>query len=342
MSEQPSDMTIASTAALGKPRSRPVLCLIALLLVNLMWAFQFTGAKIATARLGPITVAFLPMALATLVLAPLLLLQRRGRSGTTPVRSGLRDFVLLGVLGSVPAQVCLAWGVKYSLASNASVLTLTIPVVTALMAAALLGERMTPLRWVSFILAIAGVLLVSDIDWKSVELFRAKYLAGNVLIFLSGVGSAFYNTYSKKVLERFSPVEVLVYSFLVVDAVLFTLVLVFERDSLAALAVLEFGAWLSLLLIAVFSLAVSMILFFWVIQRIDVTQASLSIYILPVFGVLLSSLTLHERLRPQLVAGGAMVLLSTFLVTTWEERRKARRAQSTEGHIYAEKRSETP
>lgn len=311
-------------AAAGKRRSRPVLCLVALLLVNLMWAFQFTGAKIATERLGPVMVAFLPMALATVVLAPVLLIQRRRSADKRPGRSGLTGFVLLGVFGAVPAQMFLAWGVKYSLASNASVLTLAIPVLTALMAAVLLGEKMTPLRWVSFALAIAGVLLVSDINWRSVELFRARYLAGNILIFLSCLGSAFYNSYSKKVLERYTPVEVLVYSFLVVDAVLLALVLALERDSLAALAAVSFDAWLSLVLIAVFSLAVSMLLFFWVIQRIDVTQASLSIYILPVFGVLLSSLALHERLTPQLVGGGALVFLSTFLVTTWEERRKAR------------------
>ena len=31
----------------------PVQCFLVLVLVNLMWAFQFSGAKIATARLGP-------------------------------------------------------------------------------------------------------------------------------------------------------------------------------------------------------------------------------------------------------------------------------------------------
>jgi drug/metabolite transporter (DMT)-like permease len=67
-----------------------------------------------------------------------------------------------------------------------------------------------------------------------------------------------------------------------------------------------------------------MALYFWVIQHIDVTQASLSIYLLPVFGVIISSATLHEKITAQLMVGGALVFVSTYLVTIFEERRKTR------------------
>jgi drug/metabolite transporter (DMT)-like permease len=320
---------------MGKPAiPKSALYFLVLMLVNMMWAFQFSGAKLATERLGPITVTTLPVVLATLLLLPALWMERRltGAAGWSFPAWSLRDFVLLAVFGGAPAQLGLVLGVQYSLASNASVLTLTIPVLTAIMAALLLGERMTLLRWLSFVLAIGGVLIVSDVDWSSVALFKARYLTGNLLIFASCLGSAFFNSYSKKVLEHFNPVAVLTYSLSVVSVILMTLMFVFEPPSLAILGGLGFESWLALGLIAVFSLAVSMILFFWVIQRIDVTQASLSIYLLPVFGVLFSSLTLHEKIRPQLIAGGALVLVSTFLVTTYEERRAAKNTISKDSH----------
>jgi drug/metabolite transporter (DMT)-like permease len=321
MTGSPTD-TGVQAATRGRA-SRPGIYFAVLLLVNLMWAFQFSGAKLATQRLGPTTVTALPMVLATICLLPFLWLERRGGRGSKALdASSLRDFGLLAVFGSVPAQVGLVWGVNYSLASNASVLTLTIPVITAVMAAVLLGEKMTGLRWLSFLLAIGGVLIVSDIDWRSIELFKSRYLLGNLLILASCIGSAFYNSYSKKVLEVFSPVEVLTYSFAATDAILMLLVLTLEPYSVRELAGIGLEAWLALLAIAVFSLAISMILFFWVIQRIEVTQASLSIYLLPVFGVLLSSITLHEKITPQLLAGGALVVASTFLVTSYEESRR--------------------
>jgi len=310
--------------------SRPAVCFLVLLLVNLMWAFQFSGAKLATASLGPTMVTTLPMVLATLCLLPFLWMERRG-GGRKPLSpTSVRDFVLLAVFGSVPAQLGLVWGVKFSLASNASVLTLTIPVITAVLAAALLGERMTALRWFSFLLAIGGVLIVSDIDWRSVELFKSRYLLGNLLILGSCIGSAFYNSFSKRVLEHFGPVEVLTYSFVATDIILLLLVFLLERTSIPDLMSIGGEAWLALLGIAVFSLAISMVLFFWVIQRIEVTQASLSIYLLPVFGVLLSSITLHEKVTPWLLAGGALVVASTFLVTTYEESRRSRRGTPAE------------
>jgi len=304
----------------------PALYFIVLALVNLMWAFQFSGARIAAAQLGPIMVSFLPMALATILLFPLLFREwRKSRALARINRRDLRDFFLLGVLGVTPAQLGLTWGVQYAPASNGAVLTLTIPILMVLLAALLLGERMTLLRWVSFVMAVGGVLLVSDIDWQSVDLVHRTYVLGNLLLLASCAGSAFNNSFSKQVLERFSPVEVLVYTFLIADAILLVSMLFFESSSFARLAFLDAAAWTSLLAIATLSLALSMVLFFWVIQRIDVTQASLSIYLLPVFGVLISAVTLREKLTARLVFGAVLVFASTFLVTTWEERRRARK-----------------
>ena len=219
-------------------RRPPIQCFLVLVLVNLMWAFQFSGAKIATERLGPIAVALIPLALSTVLFAPLLRMSRGKKPAVRWTPVVWRDLLLASTLGIIPAQLGLTWGVEHSLASNASVLTLTIPVLTAMMAVLLLGERMTLLRWLSFVLAIAGVLIVSDIDWKSVSIFRGTYLLGNLLILASCLGSAFYNTYTKKLLETFNPVELLVYSFLVTDIELTVMMLVFERSPICGVSCL--------------------------------------------------------------------------------------------------------
>jgi drug/metabolite transporter (DMT)-like permease len=309
----------------GRAR-HPIQYFLVLAVVNLMWAFQFSGAKIATERLGPVTVTFIPLALSTVLFAPLVRLSRGPKPKPRFTAVVVRDLILAGTLGIIPSQLGLTWGVQLSLASNASVLTLTIPVLTAIMAVVLLGERMTVVRWLSFALAICGVLIVSDIDWRSVELFRGTYLLGNLLLFASCLGSAFYNTYSKKLLETFNPVELLVYTFLVAGIELLILMLILEPPNVGQLVSLGMGVWTTLLTIALLSLSVSMLLFFWVIDKIDVTQASLSIYLLPVFGVLLSTVFVGEKITTQLVFGGLLVFTGTFLVTVYEERQRLRTA----------------
>jgi drug/metabolite transporter (DMT)-like permease len=185
---------------------------------------------------------------------------------------------------------------------------------------------MSRLLWVSFALAIIGVLLVSDVDWRTVHIFRGKYLFGNALILAGCFGSAFYNAYSKRLLRIFTPLEVLVYSLSIGDVALCMAMLARERVSWQYWASLGFAVWLSLGIIAVFSLTIAMTLFFWVIKRIDLTQAALSIYLLPVFGVLISTVTLKEKVRWQLLAGGIMVFVGTFLATRYGQRKGARQA----------------
>jgi len=299
-----------------------------LVLVNLMWAFQYTGARIATRRLGPITVTLLPMAMATILLSFLLVWRRgdgdrevsraRGSAGRQIFR-----FVVLGIVGCFVGQFCLTAGVKRSLASNAAVITLVIPVLTAFLATLLVGEKMSRLLWISFGLAIAGVLLVSDVDWRTVHILRGKYLAGNAIILVGCFGSAFYNAYSKKLLQTFTPLEVLVYSYIVADAALLVALLARAPLSWRQLASLDLAIWLSLAMIAFLCLTSAMMLFFWVIRRIDLTQAALSIYLLPVFGVLISTLALKEKVRWQLLAGGLLVFLGSFLATRYGDREKS-------------------
>ena len=82
-----------------------------------------------------------------------------------------------------------------------------------------------------------------------------------------------------------------------------------------------------------------MLLYFWVIEKIDVTQASLSIYLLPVFGVLLSTVIVRERITAPLVFGGLLVFAATFLVTVYEERKRMRNAALQEKEQAWQKRT---
>lgn len=305
---------------------RPMLAFGALIAVNAMWAFQFTGALIATRELGAVLVTLIPLAIATLLVVPFARLDRdlfRAKN-----RSLLIGILLLGTLGVLPAQLCLVFGVERTLASNASVLALTVPVLTALSASIFLHERMTKLRVISFAIAILGVCLISIKDIHQARLFRLEYVAGNLLVLASCAGSAFNNSFSQRVLSHLSPAQVLVWTFIVADVELLVIDLIFQRSGWRRLAHLQPEIWWSLILVAVFSLGISMLLYFAVIQSVEVMKAALSVYLLPVFGVLFSALLLKEKLTLNLVAGGIMIFLSCFLITVYEERQRLRGADS--------------
>jgi drug/metabolite transporter (DMT)-like permease len=298
-----------------------------LLICNLIWASQFVMVKLVQRQMGPVFATFFPMTLATLMLIPIMRRERqRENPGRGPARvpgSDVLQFILIGVFGQVVAQLFITWGVRWSLASNAALLMLALPVSTAVMAYFVLGERMTPIRWLSFALAIAGVLECSGIDWRELNFTSGRFLAGNLLIFLSVNGSAFYNVYSKKLLGRYSPLRVLLYSYYAVFVFMLPIVLYVEPQGFRQLPQFAPLVWLGLIILAVFQYFLSMVIFLHVLARLDATQAGLSNYLIPFFGVLIAAVVLGERLSRFMVLGGVLVLGSTLLITVYEERRRA-------------------
>src|SRR6185437_15179022 len=161
-------------------------------------------------------------------------------------------------------------------------------------------------------------------DIQHAELFSVEYVAGNLFVLASCDGSAFNNSCSRRALSRLSPAQVLVWTFIVADVELALLCEIMQPSSWSQLLHLQPYVWWSLILVAVFSLGLSMLLYFAVIQAVEVMRAALSIYLLPVFGVIFSALLLHERLTANLIAVGVLIFSSCFLVTVYEERQRMR------------------
>jgi drug/metabolite transporter (DMT)-like permease len=305
---------------------------ILLLVCNLIWGSQFVLVKIVQEQMGPVFATFFPITIAAILLMPIVHRERRRTAANEEAKISRREvgeFVLLGVCGQVVAQLFITWGVRLSLASNAALLMLVLPVSTAIMAYFFLGERMTAIRWISFILAIAGVLECSGINWSQLNFHSSKFLLGNLMIFLSVNGSAFYNSYSKKMLGRFSPLQVLLYSYYAVFLFMLPITLYSEPRSFQNMAHFTPVVWLGLALLAVFQYLLSMLIFLNVLTRLDATQAGLCNYLIPFFGVVIAALVLHERLTPYMILGGILVLASTLLITLYEERKRTQNASAT-------------
>jgi drug/metabolite transporter (DMT)-like permease len=141
-----------------------------------------------------------------------------------------------------------------------------------------------------------------------------KFLTGNLLIFGGCFGSAFYNVYCKGLMQKFSELEILIYSYITASLASIPLLIWAEPFHLHTLLALDAKAIAAFLFLALFMYGASMLLFFKALQHLDVTTASTSLYLVPVFGVLLAAVLLGERLSLTMLVGAAIVLVSTLLV----------------------------
>jgi drug/metabolite transporter (DMT)-like permease len=292
-----------------------------LLFINFLWACCYSAVGFVDRTLGPVATATLPAIVTTLMLIPVVLREQKHNSIEGPRVNrwrDWRDFGALALFGAIPGQLFLAWGIKLSLASNAALLSFALPVTTAIVAFFVLCERMTWLRWISFGVALVGVLQCAGISWRELNFTSMSYMAGNMILFLQVSGSSFYNVYSKKLLRRYTPIMVLFYSYLACLPLLIFLTFYLEGASLRHLLHFPVSVWLGIMIIGSINVF-GMLLYLGVMTRLDATQAGLSNYLIPFFGVIVAALTLHERLTRAMVGGGILVLTSTLLITVYDQ-----------------------
>ena len=285
---------------------------------NLMWSLQFTCIKLTQDQVGPYFTVWAPMLLATLLLAPFAVYEFK--KGGKKIKDVL-IFIQLAMLGVFPAQVLMTWGTQYSLASNAAILSLCLPVITAVFAFLLLKEKMNKIRWLSFIIAIIGVILCSTGDIKQIN-FGSKYAVGNILIFLAIVGNAYYNTGIKKIADRYTEIEMVFFTYIVMVVLLTPLVLYYEHDIFARIPSFTRQTWTGMTLLTLFHNFLSMILFFKALKSLDAMQVALSNYLIAFFGLPIAAIWLGETLNSMAIAGGILVLISTIIITVIDHRVK--------------------
>lgn len=291
------------------------------ILVNFMWATQVPVIRLMGDRLGPTNIAFVPMLLSTLMFLPFLWVENRKRKQSERrTWKDLRYFIIPGLIGVFLMQYLYTVGSTMTLASNAGIITLTIPVLVAVFASILLKEKLNIVRVTGFVIALAGVLLTSLPDIKEASFSKSSFFTGNLIFLIACACAAFFNTYSKLLVDKnFTELEILVYCSLVGSIACIPLLIWVEPLSIATIIhsgnVIIFG----LLELSFIVYGISMLLFFYILKRMDVTQAILGNYLLPFFIALLGIILLNEKITFTMIIGGIIIFAGTLMVTVYEK-----------------------
>lgn len=188
--------------------------------------------------------------------------------------------------------------------SLAFVLLYTAPAFVALLAAALLGERLTRAKGALVALSVVGVALVSLAGGEGVRPTGAAVAWG----LTSGLAYSSYYLFGKWVLRRYPPVTVFAYVMPVGALGLLPLVR-FEALSAGA------GAWLDLALMAVLSTYLAYFVYYTGLRGVEASRAVLVATLEPVLAAALAAALFGERLGALGVAGGVLVLVAAALAS---------------------------
>ena len=278
--------------------------------VPAIWGGTFIAGRIVSAHLPPATAAFIRFVFATLALLTALHLTQGLRVIAQVTRRQLLGTMALGATGIWAYNLLFFSALEVLPAGRTSLIVALNPVVTLLVAAAFLGDRLSATRWVGVGLALLGVwIVVTRGDLSQL----AQSIGKGELSMLGAVCAwAAYTLLGRRVLRGLSPLLATLLA-----AMWGTLFL--ALPALRELPMLHAGAftpgvWASLAFLGVLGTAVAFVWYYEGITRLGAARAVVFNNLVPIFGVLLGWLMLGEPLSLSLVAGGALGITGVFLV----------------------------
>jgi drug/metabolite transporter (DMT)-like permease len=181
------------------------------------------------------------------------------------------------------------------------------PLCGAIVGAVWLGQRVTGSAKIGLVLGVGGVALVVGLSPFTIDLpFIAAVAACLAAAFAYGIGA-------NLVKVRFTgepPLALAIGQQLAAALVLLPLVPVVPvRATPDAVDIA------CLLALALASTAIAYLLYFRLLAELGPTGGMTVIYVVPVFGVLWGAVFLDEAIHLSTIAGGAVILLSVWLIT---------------------------
>jgi drug/metabolite transporter (DMT)-like permease len=279
---------------------------LGMLLVCLIWGFNFSVTKSAFDQIPPLPFTAIRFAISSLMLWVVLRVVER----PAPLPPGaLRRLVLLGLAGNTCYQLAFMLGLAHTTATNSALILSTVPTVVAVFAGLLGLERITWRMRGGIAVGFLGVVLV--IATRGVGFDRGTF-SGDLLTVLAVLFWAGYTVGLRRVPRGVSSLRVTTITTIAgtPGLVLAGLPGVLDLEWTAVTA----RAWLAVAYASVLSLLVAYLLWNRSVKAIGGTRTAIYMCLTPLVAVFGAWLLLGERPHP-LQGIGALFIITGVLLT---------------------------
>lgn len=291
---------------------------IKMALVPLFWGGTFIAGRHLATALPHLTAATGRFLIALLVLLALLV-RIEGRLPRLSL-SQLGVTFALGASGVFLYNIFFFGALGHMEAGRTALFIAFNPIVTAVLGAWLLRDRLSWRQWLGVVLALLGVLILVS-RGNPALLFEHGLQIGELLIFGAVFSWAAYTLVGKVALKGLSPLAATTWAalwgcgLLGLGALWETLQLGWPNVALSHVAAMAY--------LGVFGTALGFVWYYQGVLALGPARAAVYNNLVPVWGVTLGILLLGERLLPSMLVGGVMVVLGVLITNRliWAGRR---------------------
>jgi drug/metabolite transporter (DMT)-like permease len=273
----------------------------AIIICTLGWGTAGIATRAAFRQdLGPYTI----LALRALIATAAVFAYRAVRRRPWPSRRLWRLGALLGVTNYTAPALLFTLAVQYASAGVLGLLGANSPPVTAVWAHFLLSdERLNRGKVLGLSLAVAGVgVLIATGESGLGEGGRPGQAV--LLALLGVVVSAFGGVHARRHAPEHDVLDMVGPQLALGAVVLVPTMLVVEGPPTGISA----AGWGLIVYMALAGTVLPFLLFFWLLQRVGATTASLSSYLVPLVALAGGALLLDEQVTAMIALGGALIL----------------------------------
>ena len=279
-----------------------------LILTPLFWAGNHVAAKGVADIADPLLMAFLRWGLAFLILLPFWLPKAIRQWPVIKAHFPLLFWLSLTSVGCFNTFIYL--GVETTTATNTTLMHAIIPVLILLLNRLFFKESVGGLQWLGIASSLLGVLvLITQGELQRVASLHLN--PGDIWILAAIVTWALYSITLKFKPKELEPFTFFGLSVLIGLVVIFPFAL-FEQGGFVV-PTLEAPVWAVVVYVAIFPSILSYSFWNRGVALLGASTAGLFIYLIPVFGTLLSILVLNETMHSFHLVGIALIVLGIWL-----------------------------
>lgn len=281
-----------------------------MVICTVFWAGAFIAGKIGVREFPPFSLAFFRFLFATIIIFAVMFKYEK-KDWRLKHKDWLYMF-LLGFIGMFGYHALFFTALKYTTAMNSSMIGATNPLITSILAAVFLKEHLGVKRFGAILLAFTGIILtVSNGDMTLLKTF--SFNVGDLFMLAAVFCWAVYSIISRKIMDRYSPLILTSYSFLVCLVLLIPFV-IWEKPA-EYLPKATWAGWASVLYMAIFASVIGYLVQQVSIKTIGASKTAAFINLVPVFSIILSAIILHEKITGVKLLSAVIIITGVYFNT---------------------------
>jgi drug/metabolite transporter (DMT)-like permease len=277
----------------------------AVVLSMVFWSFSFIWFKMANEYYRPVTVVFMRLVIAIVILSLYLKFTKK----FVKIRKEDRNlFLLLAFFEPFIYFLGESHGLTYVTPTTGSVIISTIPVVAAIGAWFFFGERLKLVNYAGILLSFIGILVFVIKSDGSLS-FNIK---GLLLLGVAVVSAVGYNLTLSRLVESYSPVYIVNVQNVLGGIMFLPVFMIFEFRHFTGVEHSFSSLW-PIVALSVFASCGAFILFAFGVRYIGISKANVFTNCIPIFTAVFSFFLVSEKLTFQSIAGMVIVTAGLFL-----------------------------